>query len=121
MSKNTQKNIAKDSSTLLLSNGSTISVKDVKATKPEVKIDPVTGEFTISGDISVSQTSKSFDKNKGISVEFTYSAKDYQEEFKEKKQALHDIVEDGDGLRRDEVADLVEVANFAVWQKSKDT
>jgi len=84
--------------------------------KDSVVLDPVSGSF----EMTMGNGSKvNFDSD-NLTVEFTYQTKDYQEQFEEKRQALHDIVQDGDGLRKEEVADLVKTANLAVWQKSKD-
>ena len=51
-----------------------------------------------------------------FSVTFNYSDIDHQEKFEEKRKGMHDIVEDGDGLTREMVRDLVMMANKAIWQ-----
>lgn len=84
--------------------------------KDSIVLDPVSGTFEMR---MGNGSTVNFDTD-NLTVEFTYSEVDYQEKFEEKRQALHDIVQDGDGLRKDEVADLVLTANKAVWQEAKD-
>lgn len=75
-------------------------------------LDPVTGEFKLEGELDTQ-----FDKpSNKITAVFTHP--DYQEQYEKKQQALADIVRDGDGLRKEEVRDLVLTANKAVWNKS---
>lgn len=84
--------------------------------KDTITLDPISGTF----EMKVGNGSTvNFDSD-NLTVEFTYQTKDYQEQFEEKRQALHDIVKDGDGLRKEEVADLVKTANLAVWQREKE-
>lgn len=52
--------------------------------------------------------------------QFTIRVRDYESEFEDKRQALHDIIRDGDGLRKDEVADLVLTAQRAIHQNGTD-
>jgi len=105
---------------LHLSNGSTIDISNFEAKKPKVKLDPVTGNFTVSGSGKVSDISTSLDRKKGLSVEFTYQTTDYREQFENKREALHDMVADGDGFTKEEIHDLVKTANLLVWQESKN-
>jgi len=123
-----QNNTAKGSSTLHLSNGSSIDISNFEAKKPEVQLDPITGNFkmTKSADVGDAkavvagrQMGKSYSGN--FTVSFQYEQVDYQERFEEKRKGMHDIVADGDGLTKEMVRDLVLTANKAVWQKSKDS
>lgn len=56
----------------------------------------------------------------GGAVNITFEPVDYRERFENKRQLLHDMVEDGDGFRRDEIYDLTLTAHKAVWQGSKE-
>lgn len=104
-----RKNTDKGNSKLRLSNGSTIDISNVKVDTADVKVDPVTGNFTAA---------KSLDDS--FTVTFSFQTTDYQEQFENKRQALHDMVEDGDGFTKEEIRDLVKTANLLVWQESKD-
>jgi hypothetical protein len=54
-----------------------------------------------------------------ISARFEYRILDYRDRYKQKRKALHDMVEDNDGFTREEIYDLVLTANKAVYQRSK--
>ena len=85
--------------------------------KDSIVLDPISGSFEMK---MGNGSTVNFD-SASLTVEFEFSEVDYMEKFEEKRQALHDIVQDGDGLRKDEVADLVLTANKAVWQQSKES
>lgn len=81
--------------------------------KDTIVLDPVDGSF----EMTLGNGSTVDFKADDLTLEFTYTTVDYEEKFEDKRQALHDIVADGDGLRKDEVADLVMTANKAVSQR----
>ena len=66
--------------------------------KSKITLDPVSGNFEMSvGNGSIVK----FDSDK-VDLSFSYTEKDYLDEFEQKQQALHDIIKDGDGLRKKE-------------------
>jgi hypothetical protein len=85
--------------------------------KDSITVNPITGNFEIQ--VSDGTSIVNIDSN-NMTTELSYQTKDYQEKFDEKRQALEDMMADGDGYTKKEVRDLVLTANKAVWQESKD-
>jgi len=112
MQQNTAKgSSSQQSSTLHFGNGSTIDVNSISVEKndADVKVDPISGNFVATGG-----------KYTG-SITVSFKCVDYREQFENKRQALHDMVEGGDGFTREEIHDLVKTANLLVWQESKES
>ena len=93
---------------------SSLTIKDIDTKDSKIKINPMTGE--IKGELVA--TGVNYNTSK-VEVEFTYdiNAVDYREKFEEKREALHDMVEDGDGFTKEEIHDLVLTANKALAQE----
>lgn len=118
------KNTDKGSSKLVLSNGNSIDIDKLKAERSaRVRVNPISGKFEVAGcsDIDNSKVGRTDMSYSGkFNVKFEYQFVDYEEQFEEKRQALEDMVRDGDGFTKEEIRDLVMVGNKAVWQESRD-
>lgn len=78
------------------------------------KINALNGEFKVDG-VTIDDSGQVT-----MQVKTNWNKINYQKKFVNKQKALAAMVEEGDGFRRDEVADLVETANRAVLQESRD-
>lgn len=101
------KNIDKDSSELVLSNGSTITVTDFTTTnKSDLKGVAMKADST-NGMVNT------------ITGEFVVRA-NYQQELRKTYSDLFEKGMNGESITQDDVYDLVKYANLAMWEEQTD-
>jgi len=109
------KNIDKDSSKLVLSNGSTI---DSSSYYDTIQFDGHGFIAKNNSNNTVGVFPNTGTVNNSHSSDFTLEP-DYQERFKRRRKQLKNLIKD-DKLAEEVVYEFVKTGNKAVWQDSKD-